>query len=445
MKNQHRLAAIAVDNLNLDPLHVANTGSKRFCCGFLGGKSSSQRANVPPGVCQFIVGVEATEESFAIRDWFRDQLLQGLSPQAFSQFDEMHALLSARKDWRPQHASGQYVQMIYDAPLCLSTHDVDQVLDRFELDDATRSTIGELLDDYQRDCRTNRTEALEATSYTDGPLELRFIELSLQRDARLIEHLMQSIESEEATAMIGWLLPIRHRRQYARNIYGGGEIDPVSFLLDAELSTDQLHRLTPVIDEYNRKANPLYLDRYRSVVRYQRENPEDFARNHINENYDEVYEMNRRIAILNDETIRRMTESLPEQLGTRILDTFLRTSHPFVYEDDGRLHLVFQRPSLKETLTDSQRLQIDDLQAEYMSRYTELTDAMVALCIDADGWVGGQTGEPFNVPTRMHGPIAEYAPLHIERDELNAATNIRIRTILTPQQVKAMGGIPNLK
>ena len=64
---------------------------------------------------------------------------------------------------------------------------------------------------------------------------------------------------------------------------------------------------------------------------------------------------------------------------------------------------------------------------------------MVVLVIDADGWVDGNAGESQSIPIRNHEGITEYAPLHIQRDELNADTNVRIRFILTPQQLKASG------
>lgn len=69
---------------------------------------------------------------------------------------------------------------------------------------------------------------------------------------------------------------------------------------------------------------------------------------------------------------------------------------------------------------------------------------MVVLVIDTDGWVDGNAGESQSIPIRDHRDIAEYAPLHIQRDELNADTNVRIRYMLTPQQVKAIGGLPDL-
>lgn len=38
-----------------------------------------------------------------------------------------------------------------------------------------------------------------------------------------------------------------------------------------------------------------------------------------------------------------------------------------------------------------------------------------------------------------------YKRHRFQRDELNAATLVKLRTILTESQVEAMGGLPNLK
>ena len=322
--------------------------------------------------------------------------------------------------------------------MCLSVRDVDQVLNRFDLDDETRTEINSLMANYRSECRTERTEQLEATNSRDGPLEAQFIKRTLQRDARLIEDLKQTIESDEVGNMLDWLMPMRHRQQYARNLIGGGQFDPVTFLFDAALTTEQFLGLAPQIDAYNKEVNPLYGQRYDSAVRYRQENPEG------NSSDDEIDTLNRRIAVINDRVMRSMTSALPELLGARLLDTFLRTAHTYVFKDRGQLHQVFQRPTLRENMTIDEQRQFEDLHANYISRYAELTNAMVALCIEADAWISGNRGEPFYVPLGKNRIIEAYAPLHYERDDLNAATNIRIRFILTPQQVKAIGGLPNL-
>lgn len=384
-----------------------------------------------------------TKELLAIRDWFRVQLEQGLGPAAFTQWDGTHTQLSTRPDWRPQHTSGQHVRMLYDSALCLSQRDVDQVLDRFDLDDETRAAVNTLMENYRSECRSVRTEKLEATNSGDGPLEARYIKRTLQRDAGLLESIKQTIDSDEVAVILNWLMPTRHRQQYARNLRRGGVIDPVTFLFDAKISTEHFGILAHQIDAYNSEVNPVYRLRYDSVVLNRLENPGE------NSTSEETYALNRRIAVINDRVMRSMTATLPELLGTGLLDTFLRTSHHYVYEARGRLHQVFQQPAMRESMTIDQRGQMEDLHANYISRYTELTDAMVALVIDADGWFYGDPGEPALIPYRKHEGIAEYiaeyAPLHIQRDDLNATTNVRIRTILTPQQVRAIGGLPDLK
>ena len=381
-------------------------------------------------------------EMRAIRDWFHDQLEQGLGPAAFAEWDGTHTRLSKRPDWRPRHASGQPVQKLYDAPLCLSKREIELVLDRFGLDETKRVAIEELLENYQLDCRTSKTEQLEVTRYTDGPLEVSLIERSLKRDTQLLEAMKNELALDEASRMLDWLRLRRHRQLYTRNIRHDGEIDPVIFLFDAKVSTDHLRILAPMIDVYNQEANPQYLQRYHSVVRYQQESPENFAKLILTN--DEIDELNRRIAILNDKTIRQMTTALPEQLGARILDTFLRASNRFIFQDPSALHKLFRRESLKTNLSSGQRQQIEDLRADYIIRYAELTDAMISLCVDADYWSRSRSGESFVVPKRNHWVIEAYPPLRNERDDLNASTNVRIRTILTPQQVRAIGGLPDL-
>ena len=89
-----------------------------------------------------------------------------------------------------------------------------------------------------------------------------------------------------------------------------------------------------------------------------------------------------------------------------------------------------------------------ELQVEYVVKYDAIMERLVSTVrppskrahyqFDDAGYIvyhaGGEEYQQYQ----------EIVAIQFERDELNALTNVRIRFILTPQQVRAIGGLPDL-
>ncbi|MCZ6836665.1 MAG: hypothetical protein O7G85_12885, partial [Planctomycetota bacterium] len=381
-----------------------------------------------------------------LRAWIRTQLQAGLSDSLFAQWDATYQAITARQENQVTHASGRAVQMLVSAPVSLSIRDLNRIEERLDLDDEARAQFEILQDSYRQSCETSAILKAEATKYYEGPLQPSLIQRQLQRDRNFFGTLQGLLDDDSQVHQIEWMSKIRERQLRSRNVYvsGAGNIDPITFLLDADLSLEMLHDLTPMIDDFNREASERFRARHESCLRFFRERPEP---NHGELSDDALSALNRDIARFHEKAMQAFAARLPEVFGDSLLDTFHRAAHVMVFQDPNALHHVFQRPSLEDDrISPEQHRLILDLRAAYISRYGELTETMVQLVTANDAWIYGKhSGRPMIVPLRNHGVIEEYAPLRYARDELNASTNLKIRTILTPTQVDSIGGLPDLE
>ena len=66
---------------------------------------------------------------------------------------------------------------------------------------------------------------------------------------------------------------------------------------------------------------------------------------------------------------------------------------------------------------------------------------MIELVSDSLFWFVGDTG---GIPERQES-VAPYNRLKFVRRELNATISVKLRSILTTEQIETIGGLPDLK
>ena len=99
------------------------------------------------------------------------------------------------------------------------------------------------------------------------------------------------------------------------------------------------------------------------------------------------------------------------------------------------------RASRVEDLAAPQREALLDLKVLYLEEYERLTDAM----LDDAKYTLSWYSESMTDRSSRQSPsdnLEAYKRHRFLRDELNASTIVKLRTILIPEQIEAMGGLP---
>ena len=106
---------------------------------------------------------------------------------------------------------------------------------------------------------------------------------------------------------------------------------------------------------------------------------------------------------------------------------------------------LWDRASRIEDLSNSQRESLLDLKVLFLEEYERLTDAMLDNAKYTMFWsIDSKTGSSTQIASSREESEA-YKRHRFLRDELNASTIVKLRTILTTQQLEAMGGLPKAR
>lgn len=251
--------------------------------------------------------------------------------------------------------------------------------------------------------------------------------------------------------------------------YGGNttsreaQIDVVEFLLRQNADRQLLTAVELVLIEYGAVVHPLAQRRYESALQsqraqdlwslrwqeLQRDEGTAAAQTKLMREYQdtigkastELAEIQSQLAAINADTIDRVLASLPDETARRILRAYRRAAFPDVFRDAGSVEKYLDNALALDSISPDQRNSLIDLQAEYIPSYDELCMTMLNLSRrapasrftgDSEGW---RKYQEFN--DRMQ-------KLNFERRELNSRALLRLRQILTAEQMEAMGGLPEV-
>ena len=145
-----------------------------------------------------------------------------------------------------------------------------------------------------------------------------------------------------------------------------------------------------------------------------------------------------RLSQLNRRTLDEIVNTLPEAAATSIQLAFDRKAYPSIYKDPMSIDRQLKAAYKLKDLTEQQREQLDGLAATHDPEYLRLSKEMV-------GHVGGAP----NMMSFEASDWQEYQKnqeqqqkLRFDRDELCSRAINRLKTILTPEQFKRIGSLP---
>ena len=214
------------------------------------------------------------------------------------------------------------------------------------------------------------------------------------------------------------------------------------FILDSDLAAEEIDTLSPLIEAYDTKAAGLYerlLTTYTTHYEWRFDNQDEEFR--MFPHMPAWREMQVAIAHLNADTMFTIGEQLDSDAGTAMFELFKRYCYGPVFNDPDRADPILNRASRIEDLAVSQRESLLDLKVLYYEEYERLTDAMLDDAKYTLFWsIDSITGSSTQIQSSREESEA-YKRHRFLRDELNASTLVKLRTILTSQQLEAMGGL----
>lgn len=143
-------------------------------------------------------------------------------------------------------------------------------------------------------------------------------------------------------------------------------------------------------------------------------------------------EVNEAIVINNRHLLDQLLDALPSGSARRVREQYYRRAFPQVYNDPDRGHDMLQTVMSLDSLSDRQRMRIQELNIDYRMTYAALSEDMVGLMMsgeDDGDWRGGARRRSFADPDQ-----SRIEQLRFERRELSEHIKRQVQSILTEQQ-----------
>jgi hypothetical protein len=157
-----------------------------------------------------------------------------------------------------------------------------------------------------------------------------------------------------------------------------------------------------------------------------------------------VSEAGNSIVKLNREWLAKIIAKLPSETAVKVQDAYNRAAFPNVYNDQLSLdHHLNEAAKLPDVGPEQQR-RLNDLAAEYRPAYAHLCTQMtdVASELVAPTFVPGDDQESWK---RWQERQESLANLRFDRDELCLRTMNHLKAILSEDQLRRIGGLPEPK
>lgn len=148
----------------------------------------------------------------------------------------------------------------------------------------------------------------------------------------------------------------------------------------------------------------------------------------------------RAIADITETSFHTLYNALDPDTAHRFQQSYRERAYPNVYHDPASPELAIRAAMRLEELSTGQRSSLAEITAEFRTRYAELSDQMVehARQLGRQAIVSFEP-EDWQVFQEHQNAMAK---LRFDRNELNARTINRLRSLLRPEQIERIGGLP---
>lgn len=157
----------------------------------------------------------------------------------------------------------------------------------------------------------------------------------------------------------------------------------------------------------------------------------------------DVRRTHRDVAKVNQRSLAKVLELLPDDTAAHFNHAFNRAAYPLVFDDPlNIINPLFAAFEL-EGLTSEQRSELGEIAAEYRPVYYELTNQMVDLTAAHYGDIPARMTIGDAEQSRINQQFAnDMERLQFQRDEATRKATQRLRHTLTDEQIRRIGGLP---
>lgn len=146
------------------------------------------------------------------------------------------------------------------------------------------------------------------------------------------------------------------------------------------------------------------------------------------------------IAALNDSTLDDLASVLGARAAGSIRRAYARQAYPTIYFDQLAVEEHLDRALELPDLTDLQQRQLNELAAEYRSAYEGYCQQLIKLEATMPDW--SAAGEDYDWQ-EYQNIQQKTETVRFDRNELSARASAKLQAILTKEQVRRIGGLPN--
>ena len=381
-------------------------------------------------------------------------------------------------------------------PPAISEADIKEYSDRLELTEEQRSVVHDLYRTYSQSFQklseneigrlqkatTSMWQWNEQTQTSTAPTSEAINETYKLRSAAL-EAIRKTDESFFGEMEVGALTPeqakglqrvkaARERATYNRGAYywGGdnneGAIDLSRLVLRRRsmVPPEQWKSIDAELEKYEQAALPLFKDRYARSLDAQKVQEQwqaeitraqaagDMNNVKLGMRYQEMMrepqealgKASDAVGSLNRKTMDSIIALLPSEASGTLRSEYNRRAYPGVYNDDGCVEKHLDRARALTDLSPEQAQQLADAAAAYYPAYSSICQEMVTTSAGSqrNPWMAGVADEEGAKEWQKREETL--ARLRFDRSELNARAASQIKSILTEEQLKRLGGLPNI-
>jgi hypothetical protein len=150
------------------------------------------------------------------------------------------------------------------------------------------------------------------------------------------------------------------------------------------------------------------------------------------------------VATLNRTTLRAIIALLPSSAAGTLQAEYNRKAFPGVYNDEGCVEQHLERARALTDLSPEQAQQLADAAAAYYPAYSAICDEMVKSSegFQRNAWMASVDEDSIGDWQKREEAMAK---LRFDRAELNARAASQIKSILSEDQLKRLGGLPSIE
>lgn len=143
---------------------------------------------------------------------------------------------------------------------------------------------------------------------------------------------------------------------------------------------------------------------------------------------------------LNRQTIEKLVAALPADAAYTLRSQYNLKAFPNIYNDQTAIDKHLNESLKLGDLTDEQRRKLDEIAVEYRPAYAALCEQMIQATAGSEG-MNFASGDPQDWQDFQKRQEV-MSKLRFDRDELNTRAIGQLKTILTEDQLRRIGGVP---